>query len=245
MTLLEICAPSWTSAMAAQAGGADRIELCQNLEIGGITPSPAVLTLTRRSLSIPVAVLIRPRGGDFVYSADEQLIMHHDIVFCRDAGMDAVVVGGLTSQGDLDKDLCRRYMEWAYPMDVVFHRAIDKCRDPLQAIDQLITWGYHRVLTSGQAQNAPAGAELIKAMQHQAAGKLTIMAGGGLTADNISVFVARTQVSDVHLSAKKLIPSRFKTTSTVTLSIPGIPEDEYLETDTHSVQRIKRILTEL
>lgn len=244
MTLVEICTPSYTSALQAQKGGADRIELCQNLETGGITPSPAVLTLCREAITIPIAVLIRPRGGDFVYSAEEQLVMQRDILFCRELGMEAVVVGGLTNQGALDESLCRRFLDWAYPMDVTFHRAMDKCSDPLAALDQLISWGYQRVLTSGQAPQAPAGEQMITTMMQQAAGRITIMPGGGLTLQNIAGLVHRTQAKEVHLSAKKIIHSAFANSASVALAAPGLAENDYLETDAETVRQIKLILAE-
>lgn len=242
MTTLEICTPSFTSALEAQAGGADRIELCQNLELGGTTPSFAVIKLTREALTIPVAVLIRPRGGDFIYSPDEQLVMEKDIELCRQLGVEAVVVGALTAHGTLDENLCRRFADWAYPMDVVFHRAIDTCLDPLQALHQLIDWGYQRILTSGQAQQAPQGRILIKTLIQEAAGRITIMAGGGLSADNLADFVEYTQVTDVHLSAKKTVRSPASTIGKVSLAAPGLPENDYLQTDAETVRQIKKIL---
>lgn len=245
MTTLEICTPSFTSVLEAQTGGADRIELCQNLELGGTTPSFALLKLTREVLNIPIAVLIRPRGGDFIYTPDDQQVMKKDIEFCRQLGVEAVVVGALTAQGSLDETLCRRFVDLAYPLDVVFHRAIDKCLDPLEALHQLIDWGYQRILTSGQAQQAPEGRTLIQSMVLEAGGRITIMAGGGLTPDNLADFIRYTQVTDVHLSAKKTVRSLASTAGQVSLATPGLPENDYLQTDATTVRQIKNILNHL
>lgn len=205
--LLEIAANSLASARAAQDGGADRIELCAGLEVGGLTPSPGLLALVCGQLSIPVHVLIRPRGGDFAYSDDEHHTMLADIAHCRAAGCAGIVTGALDPGGSVDVARCRELVEAAGDLHVTFHRAIDVARDPEQALEDIIALGCRRVLSSGGAASAPLGADLLRRLLQRAAGRITVMPGAGITAANIARLRRDTGATDFHASAKRALPS--------------------------------------
>lgn len=201
--LLEICAASLASARAAQAGGAQRIELCQHLEQGGTTPSYGLLRQVLRELRIPVFVLIRPRPGHFAYDAGEQAIMQADVELCRDLGAAGVVLGALTPEGRVDVAACRSLIAAAGPLPVTFHRAFDDCPDPHQALEDVIGLGCARVLTSGGAATAEAGQARLAALVRQAGSRISIMPGAGITAANIRAVAAATGARELHASAKR------------------------------------------
>jgi len=204
---VEICVDSPAGAFAAERGGADRVELCDNLLEGGTTPSAGRIKVTRRGLKIGLQVIIRPRGGDFLYSADELEVMREDIRLAKDLGADGVVLGCLTSEGDVDRDRMRELITLARPLNVTFHRAFDMCRDPRQALEDLIALGPDRVLTSGQEATCLEGLDLIAELQKQAAGRIIVMPGGGITPRNVQRIVSGAGVSEVHLSARRTIES--------------------------------------
>lgn len=200
---LEICAASLHSARAAQAGGAHRIELCQHLEQGGTTPSYGLLRQVLQELTIPVFVLIRPRPGHFVYDAGELAIMQADIGQCRRLGAAGVVLGALTPAGRVDLAACRPLIEAAGPLPVTFHRAFDDCPDPAQALEDVVGLGCARVLTAGGAATAEAGMARLAALLRQAAGRIGIMPGAGITAANVRAIAAATGAQELHASAKR------------------------------------------
>lgn len=200
--LLEICSSSPTSALAAQQGGASRIELCQSLESGGITPSYAQIKLARRHLSIGIFVLIRPRSGNFVYSALEFEEMLQDVEFCKTAGCDGVVIGVLDADGQVDIPRMAQLIAAAKPMQVVFHRAFDVCADPKKALEEIIELGCDRILTSGQQETALAGKEMLRELIEQAAGRIEIMPGAGVGDNNIAEILRHTNAYSIHSSAK-------------------------------------------
>ncbi len=201
--LLELCAQSYVSARVAEAAKADRIELCAALEVGGLTPSPSLMLAVRRDLTIPICVLVRPRAGDFFYTEEEFEIIKNDIIWCRDNGMDGVVVGCLDENNELDAVKMKELARLAYPMDVVCHKAFDRTPSPSASLEKLISWGYDRVLTSGGAKNVVEGtAELARLLQ-QAAGKIEILAGGGVRLENVAELVRATGVTQVHSSANR------------------------------------------
>ena len=202
---LEICANSVQSAQAAQAGGAGRIELCQNLEQGGVTPSYGLIRRVRALLSIQVFVLIRPRPGNFVYDDEEFTLMQTDVLACRELGCDGVVLGILDEAGRVDVDRCRTLVELAGSMAVTFHRAFDVCQDQAQALEEIVALGCQRVLTSGGAISAEAGQQQLAALVAQAAGRISIMPGAGINAGNLLSLAAATGATEFHTSAKKLI----------------------------------------
>ena len=205
--LLEIAANSVASALAAQAGGAGRIELCSALELGGLTPSHAQIALTREHLRIPLYVLIRPRAGDFLYSDIECEVMLRDIETCVALGCDGVVLGALDAEGNVDSARCRSLIAAAGRLGVTFHRAFDLSCDPARALEDIIALGCERVLTSGTQSSAMEGAALIRDLVTQADGRLVVMPGAGITAQNIAVVAATTGAHEFHASAKHPRPS--------------------------------------
>jgi copper homeostasis protein len=202
---LEICAGSVQSAVAAQAGGAHRIELCQNLEQGGTTPSYGLIQQVLQRLTIPVFVLIRPRPGDFCYDAAEQAIMVADVAQCRALGCAGVVIGALDEAGRVGVAGCQALIEAAGPLQITFHRAFDVCLDQGQALEEIIGLGCHRVLTSGGQASAPAGQAQLAALVRQAAGRLSIMPGAGITPATLGPLLAATGATEFHASAKRLV----------------------------------------
>lgn len=199
---LEIAAGSLASALAAQEGGADRVELCENLAEGGCTPSHGTLAAARDRLRIPLYVLIRPRGGDFVYDEAEREVMLRDVEHCVGLGCDGVVIGALDPRGEVDVATCAALRAAAGPLATTFHRAIDVAPDPLRALEAAITLGCGRVLTSGGQAGAPEGAAGIAALAARAAGRITVMAGAGIDAGNVAALLRQAGVTEVHASAR-------------------------------------------
>jgi copper homeostasis protein len=219
---LEICAASLASALAAQAGGAHRIELCQNLEQGGITPSYGLIKEVLAQLRIPVFVLIRPRPGGFIYSEGELAIMRTDIDMCRTLGCAGVVLGVLDAAGRVDVAQCRALAALAHPLEITFHRAFDACPDQAQALEDVVAIGCQRILTSGGQPSATAGQDQLAALVAQAAGRVRIMPGAGITGANLRDLVAHTGAQDFHASAKRTLPA---------VPADGLFQTELLQTD--------------
>lgn len=205
--ILEIAANSVASALAAEQGGADRVELCTALELGGLTPSHAQIALARDRLRIPLYVLIRPRAGDFLYDDLEWETMQRDIEACAALGCDGVVLGVLDAEGNVDTPRCRALIAAAGKLGVTFHRAFDMSRDPVRALEDIIALGCERVLTSGAQASAVEGAALIRELVVQAGGRLAVMPGAGITAQNIAALAAATGAREFHASAKRRLPS--------------------------------------
>ena len=206
MITVEICTPSRASAVAAKEGGAQRVELCRSLEVGGLTPSDEDIEYCIRTLGLRTHVLVRPRAGDFCYNAAEVAEIEHTVQRCKALGAHAVVVGFLTADGRIDTGLTRRIVQIAAPMEVTFHRAFDEARqDPVEALQAIMEAGCHRLLTSGQAPTAPQGAAVIKRLvDHSSC--LKILAGSGVTPDNVRQLIAATGVTEVHGSCKTTLP---------------------------------------
>ncbi|MDE6022694.1 MAG: copper homeostasis protein CutC [Muribaculaceae bacterium] len=204
--ILEICAADIDSVLAAAAGGADRIELCCALSEGGLTPSIGMIEEALRVPGIKVNVLIRPRAGDFVYSEPEILTMLRDIETCTNLGVNGVVLGALTPDGNIDVGNCRRMVNAAKGIHLTFHRAFDICRDPQLATRQIIDLGFDRVLTSGQSRNALSGAQLIQKLVNEFP-EITFIAASGINPDNVSEIMDLTETEEIHASAKTLIHS--------------------------------------
>jgi copper homeostasis protein len=207
MMRVEICVDSAGGAFAAERGGADRVELCNNLLEGGTTPSAGCIRVARRGLKLGLQVIVRPRGGDFLYSDEEMEVMREDVRMARELGADGVVIGCLTAEGDIDRARTGELIELARPLNVTFHRAFDMCREPRQALEVLIGLGVERVLTSGQEASCLEGLDLIAALHKLAAGRIIIMPGGGITPANVQRIVAATGVTEVHLSARGPVQS--------------------------------------
>lgn len=197
----EICVDSVESAVAAQAGGAQRVELCDNLMEGGTTPSFGSVQVARNLLNIKLHIIIRPRGGDFLYSDTEFEVMKCDIEAAKGLGVDGVVIGILRADGKIDVERTRELTELSRPMAVTFHRAFDVCTDPFRAIDQLAEIGVDRILTSGQEATAVEGLEMLSDCVRHAASRISIMACGNLNERNIAKVIAATGVSEVHFTA--------------------------------------------
>jgi copper homeostasis protein len=202
--IVEIAANSYQSAVLAQRGGADRVELCEFLEGGGVTPSYGTIGLTRDKLQIPIHVLIRPRTGDFCYNLDECEIMLRDIENCRRLGCDGVVIGALDFLGKIDRFTAKQLITAAGDMRVIFHRAFDCCTTPNEAFDTLKSLGVHGVLTSGRATSAVQGKELISHYVNQAPIAFEVIAGAGVNANNVAQLITDSAVHAVHASAKEL-----------------------------------------
>lgn len=203
---VEICANSVASARAAKEGGARRIELCTNLECGGLTPCIEDVVYCVHELGLRTHVLVRPRAGNFVYNAEEMSAIEHSVAACRAAGAAAVVVGFLDSDGHIDVELTRRIVALASPMEVTFHRAFDEARqEPLDALEAVMAAGCHRLLTSGQKPDALSGAATIKQLVEHSA-NLKILAGSGVTPANVRRLVEQTGVGEVHGSCKTTLP---------------------------------------
>lgn len=197
--LIEACLDSVPSALAAEAGGARRIELCDNLVEGGTTPSAGTIALCKERLGIPVFVMIRPRGGEFLYSDVEYEVMRRDIAQAKALGADGVVFGLLTPDGRVDAPRTRALVEAARPLPVTFHRAIDVTPDADEALETLVELGVARVLTSGQAPTAPEGIDVIAGLVRRARGRIGILPGCGIDETNVRDLVQRTGVGEVHV----------------------------------------------
>jgi len=205
--ILEICVDSAYSAIEAEKGGADRVELCSNLFEGGTTPSAGGIALCRKHIQIGLFVLIRPRGGDFLYSDLEFEVMKYDIQTAKNLGADGIVVGILNQDGTVDKKRMSILMEVCYPLPVTFHRAFDMAVEPFQALEDIISLGASRILTSGQERSAFEGTDLLADLVKKAKQRITIVAGGGVTERNISKIHRLTGITEFHSSARKKVSS--------------------------------------
>ena len=199
---LEIIAFNIESCQLAQSAGASRIELCDSPGEGGTTPSEGFIRAARKILHIQLYPIIRPRGGDFLYSEDEFEIMKTDITLCRNWGCDGVVIGMLLADGSVDTERCRQLVELAYPMGVSFHRAFDRTKDPFKAMEDIIGTGCERILTSGQKPTAPEGIDLISALVNKAEDRIIIMPGSGIRSGNIASIAEKTGAVEFHSSAR-------------------------------------------
>lgn len=198
MAELEVCANSLASALAAQEGGAVRVELCENLADGGTTPSYGQIGLTRKMLHIEVFPIIRPRGGDFLYTDLEFEIMKADVVACKSLGCDGVVFGILNPDGTVDEERCKVLMQLAAPMKVSFHRAFDMTRDLPEAMETLVNLGFKRVLSSGGHSTALEGAEMLAGLVKLARGRIEVMPGAGIHPGNVKELLEKTEAKVVH-----------------------------------------------
>lgn len=208
--ILEVCVDSIASVLAAQEGGAQRVELCANLFEGGTTPSAATIEIARKHLTIDLNVMIRPRGGDFLYSDLEFAIMQRDIEIAKALGANGVVIGLLTEYGKIDIERTKALIELARPLSVTFHRAFDMVADPTNALNALIALGLDRLLTSGLEPTALEGAETIAQLSQQAAGRIIIMPGGGIHERNIAQIVRQTAATEVHMSGRHTQESQMR-----------------------------------
>lgn len=238
--LVEACVATVASALAAESAGAGRLELCGDLVEGGMTPSYGMLTRVLERVTLPVHVLIRPRGGDFLFDGDEREVMLRDIAEAGARGADGVVIGALDLGGRVDEALTRRLIEAARPMGVTFHRAFDLVRDPARELETLIGLGIERVLTSGQAPSALLGSAAIAALVAQGAGRIAVMAGGGINEANAARIVRETGVREIHLGAGGIRDSGMEFRREGVFMGKAYQPDEYrrVETDSERVRTI-------
>lgn len=206
-TKIEVCIESVESAVIAQDCGADRVEVCSALSEGGITPSLGLVHRIREKLNIGVHVIIRPRRGDFCYSDDEFACMKNDVKFFREIGVDGFVFGILTKDGEIDCQRCREIIECAGKVSITFHRAFDAVKDPFKALEDCISLGIDRILTSGLRQKAEEGIPMLKQLTERAKGRIIILAGSGINENNIEKIIRETGVKEIHLSAKERLQS--------------------------------------
>ena len=202
MRKIEVCSTSLDDAREAETGGAIRIELCSAITCGGVTPSHGLIkSVVDATLNLDINVLIRAREGGFCYTEAEVEAMCQDIEFCRKAGVHGVVIGALTANGDINMEACQKMVAAAGEMSITFHRAFDICREPLVALEQIISLGCHRLLTSGQQSSAEQGAEFIAELVKRAAGRIIIMPGAGINPKNIAAIEQKTAATEFHSTA--------------------------------------------
>lgn len=233
--IFEICAPNLQSAEAAKAAGAHRIELCSALELGGLTPSSALIRWINDHVGIPVHALIRPRDGNFCYSPDEVGLIAKEVEMARDAGAAGVVVGALTMDNALDVESLARWRDAAGPLEVTCHRAFDFTKDPFEALDQLVALGFARVLSSGQAPTAFEGRFLLQNLVTNAAGRITVMPGSGIDANNIKAIASDTGATQFHFTGKGVVQQPAG-------SLPGL-SNAYLASQLDKIHAIMDALT--
>jgi copper homeostasis protein len=238
--MIEACVNSVESAIEAEAGGACRVELCDNLYDGGTTPSSGSIEAAHDALGIKLNVIIRPRGGDFLYSDLELDIMRRDVAVARAAGADGVVFGILESDGSVNVEQTRQLVELAQPMSTTFHRAFDMCADSFAALEDLVQLGIDRVLTSGQRASAMAGAELIGKLVEAAQDRIIVMPGVGIDAANIADLIRLTGACEFHVLAERRVDSEmaFQNSSVFMGTDPDQPEFERPVTDREAIRAI-------
>jgi len=241
--ILECATDSVESALAAVKGGADRLELCANLIIGGTTPTMALFDEVRSHSDIPLYILIRPRFGDFLYTEYEANVICREIEMFQKAGAEGVVIGSLNKDGSLNAEHMKRFMDCAKGMSVTLHRAFDMSADPLATLKQAKELGVNTILTSGQAKSSLEGLELYKKLVEEAGDEITILAGGGINASTIEKLLECTNLTAFHMSGKKVIESGMEYRNpTVSMGLPGISEYNIWLTDEENVRAAKNVI---
>jgi copper homeostasis protein len=242
--LLEICVDSVESAIAAQRGGAQRVELCSALIEGGLTPSSGLVGAVREGLSIPVVTIVRPRGGDFFYSGEEFAVMKRDIAAVRSQGANGVALGVLLRDGQVDIERTRELVELAHPMEVTFHRAIDWAPQMEEALEQVIEAGADRILTSGGAQTAMLGVDRIARMVAKADRRIGVMVCGTVRKENIGEIARRTNAFEFHASLRKATSSPVSYRNKMLfLGEPGLDEFARYAVAAEDVRALRDALT--
>ena len=227
--VLEIAVFSMQAALDAIKAGANRVEFCENPLEGGTTPSFGSLSTLISLTSKPIFPIIRPRGGDFLYTENEFNSMRSDVLMARKLNYPGVVLGILNADGTIDTERTKRLVDLASPMEVTFHRAFDRCKDPLLALEEVIKTGCKRILTSGQVPNAADNLPLIKKLVAQAGNRIIIMPGSGVRSHNMKEIMTETGATEIHSSARKMIPSQmqyFKSTMQEELLTTGVDASE-------------------
>lgn len=244
--ILELCTDCIQSVTAACHGGANRIELCSNIIIGGTTPSFFLFEEVKHTTDIPVHILIRPRFGDFCYSESEVSIMCREIERFRLLGAQGVVIGALNPDGTLDVKTLRRLLQKAEGMSVTLHRAFDVCRNPFEAMEQAISLGFHTILTSGQQNSCQAGIPLLSQLAEKNQGRIELLAGSGINAHVIPQIYRETGICSYHMTGKHIVqsPMTFRNKQ-VNMGLPSIPEFEIYRTDPEAVRQARLVLENL
>lgn len=251
---LEVCVDSTASALAAKNGGADRLELCADLIIGGTTPSLALLRQVKAETGLPVRALLRPRFGDFCYDHWELEQMAESAAALVEAGADGIVTGVLTPDGALDVDALRPIYAAARsaadaagrPVALTLHRAFDVCRDPYAVLEAAYALGLTTILTSGQAASAPAGASLLRELVCRAEGRIEILVGAGVSPSNLAALAAETGAHAFHLSGKQVLDSRMTfRREGVPMGLPGFSEFDLWQTSETTIRQAREILDAL
>ena len=240
--ILEVCVDSVESALNAEAGGADRIELCGDLIVGGITPSLALYERIREKIEIPIHVLLRPRFGDFLYSEEEREILVRQAKTFAKAGAENLVIGCLTPDGHLDLEALKRIIDAADGTPVNLHRAFDMCRDLDEALEDAKKLGVVSILTSGGYASALEGIEVLEKLKKNA-GNIDIMAGAGMNAKNIKYMLENSSLTAFHMSGKKTLQSKMEYRNPrVNMGLPTLSEYEIIQTDINEIRAAKLVL---
>ncbi len=243
--LLECATDSVESALAAAKGGADRLELCANLIIGGTTPTLALYDEVRSHSDIPLFILIRPRFGDFLYTDYEANVICREIEMFQKAGAEGVVIGSLNKDGSLNAEHMKRFMDSAKDMSVTLHRAFDMCADPFETLKQAKELGVNTILTSGQAPSSLEGIDLYEKLIEKANGEISILAGGGIKASTIEKLLKQTSLTAFHMSGKIVVESGMEFRNpAVSMGLPGISEYNIWLTDENNVREARGVLDE-
>lgn len=237
--VLEICVDSLQSAITAEHAGADRIELCSCLEVGGLTPDPALFLLARAKLAIPIHVLIRPRIGNFVYDEQDKEVLFESIKFFKKHGSDGLVLGALTTNRKIDLSLVEQMVKAVKPLPITFHRAFDQVRDPLGSLSSLIDLEIPRLLTSGNQIRATDGLGLLRELHDYSKGRIEIMAGGGINSQNVGQLL-KLGLSEIHASARQMITDA-KSSNQISMSSSNL-SDNYRFADYQEIATLRKIL---
>lgn len=243
---LECCVDSVESAIAAKKGGADRLELCSALVIGGLSPSQALYRKIREQADIPIRVLLRPRFGDFCYTDYEHEILKEEVRSFRKLGADGIVIGTMKPDGTLNLEQMKELMEEAEGMTVTLHRAFDMCQDPFQTLEEAKRIGIHTILTSGQKNVCTEGMDLLKELVEQAQGKTEILVGGGVDASVLPVLAEKTKAKAFHMSGKVSIESEMQyRKQDVSMGVASVSEYEIWRTSEKRIREARRVLDHL
>lgn len=240
---LEVCVDTPEGGIAAEQGGATRIELCGNLIIGGTTPSTSLLEIVKENVKIPVHTIIRPRFGDFCYTNLEFEEMKRQVISMKKHGADGIVIGILKPDGSLDKARMKILIGLAKPMNIVLHRAFDVCRDPFEALEMAKELGIQAILTSGQKETALEGADLLQELVQKANGEIDIMPGGGINSRTISPIIQKTNATSYHMSGRISKESAMiYRKEGVPMGLPILSEYAVFETDRVEISKARRII---
>ena len=241
--LLECCVDSVESALQAEKGGADRLELCSNLIISGTTPTLALFRQIREHTDIRIHVLLRPRFGDFLYTEQELHIIAKEIDMFRRAGAEGIVIGCLRSDGSLNYEAMRFLIDHAGQMSITLHRAFDMCRNPFHTLELARKLGIHTILTSGCQASCLDGIDLLRQLDEKSCGEITIMAGAGVQEATVRILREKTNLTAFHMSGKKIRDSGMQfRNSHVSMGLPGMSEYEIWETDANAVAAVRKLL---